>query len=267
VCAETVPDPEEAALGNALNDWLAPPLSTPWGRALWDVLARRQIELAPVLASSEERRAFERRFMAAWSLNTSTGEGDEIERAVLGLGELDAAQLREQLVAELATWGGRHVFGNLRAGAELQGMPWMSLEAVYVEPEVQWVQERTQRSGPALKHAVGDRAGAPADLGDRGHGPRQDPHRPNVREGARLDWLEAKDAPGERWLPIYVRCADEMRAGHTELKNLVANAWVSQWKERSGKKAGHGRRSDRPAPQRGSAADCAGWLRRGEPQP
>jgi uncharacterized protein YjbI with pentapeptide repeats len=174
--------------------------------------------------------------MAAWSLNTSTGEGDEIERAVLGLGELDAVQLREQLVAELATWGGRHVFGNLRAGAELQGMPWMSLEAVYVEPEVQWVQERTQRSGPTLKALWEIVQEHPLTLvtADMGLG-KTLTARMFVRERA-LDWLEAKDAPGERWLPIYVRCADEMRAGHTELKNLVANAWVSQWKERSGKK-------------------------------
>ena len=238
VCAATVPDPEdEAALGNALNDWLAPPLSTPWGRALWGVLARRQtVEHAPVLASAEERRAFERRFMAAWSLNTSTGEGAEIERAVLGLRELEAAQLREQLVAELATWGGRHVFGNLRAGAKLQGMPWMSLDAVYVQPELERAKERSPQRGPALKTLWKTVQAHPLTLvtADMGLG-KTLTARMFVRERA-LDWLEAKDAPGEKWLPIYVRCADEMRAGHTELKNLVASAWVSQWQERSGKK-------------------------------
>ena len=234
VCAATVPDPEdEAALGNALNDWLAPPLSTPWGRALWDVLARRQIKKrGPTLASAEERRAFERRFMAAWSLNTSTGEGEEIERAVLGLRELDATQLREQLVAELATWGGRHVFGNLRAGAELQGIPWMSLEAVYVEPEV----IGRFLSGSALKTLWKTVQARPLTLvtADMGLG-KTLTARMFVRERA-LDWLEAKDTPGERWMPIYVRCADEMRAGRTELEDLVAGAWMRQWEERSGKK-------------------------------
>gem|GEM_PF-3725777 len=234
VCAETVPDPEEAAArSHALGDWLKPPLSTPWGLALWDTLTRRQIKgLNPWLFTPEERRAFERRFMAAWSLNTSTGEGDEIERAVLGLGDLDAVQLREQLVAELATWGGRHVFGNLRAGAELQGMPWMSLEAVYVEPEV----FGRFLSGPALKTLWKTVQARRLTLvtADMGLG-KTLTARMFVRERA-LDWLEAKDAPGERWLPIYVRCADDMRFGSTELEDLVASAWMRQWEERSGKK-------------------------------
>ena len=238
VCAETVPDPEEAAArGHALDDWLKPPLSTPWGLALWATLTRRQTRgLAPWLSTPEERRAFERRFMAAWSLNTSTGEGDEIECAVLGLRELEAAQLREQLVAELATWGGRHVFGNQRAGAELQGMPWMSLEAVYVEPEVEWGQDRTRRRGPALKTLWETVQAHPLTLvtADMGLG-KTLTARMFVRERA-LDWLEAQDAPGERWLPIYVRCADDMRVGRTELEELVASAWMRQWEERSGRK-------------------------------
>jgi uncharacterized protein YjbI with pentapeptide repeats len=234
VCAATVPDPE-AALGNALNDWLAPPLSTPWGRALWDVLARRPTgEHAPVLASSLERRAFERRFMAAWSLNTSTGEGAEIERAGLGLGELDAAQLREQLVADLASWGGRHVFGNLRAGADLQGMPWLSLEAVYVEPEVTWVERHERQRGPALRTLWDTVQKHPLTLviAPVGFG-KTLTARMFVRERA-LDWLEANGALGERWLPVYVRCADHLQAGEVDLEALVAKAWASQWEGLTG---------------------------------
>ena len=243
VCAATVPDPEdEAALGNALNDWLAPPLSTPWGRALWGVLARRQTKKrGPTLATAEERRAFERRFMAAWSLNTSTGEGEALEREVRGLRALDAARLREQLVADLASWGGRHVFGNLRAGAELQGMPWMSLEAVYVQPTVAWEEEvendePIQQSGPALRTLWDAVQTHPLTLvtADMGLG-KTLTARSFMLERA-LDWLEAKDAPGERWMPVYVRCADHLRAEQTDLEKLVAAAWMGQWEGLTGEK-------------------------------
>ncbi len=236
VCAETVPDPEEAAARNeALSDWLRPPLSTPWGLALWDTLTRRQTRgLNPWLSTPEERRAFGRRFMAAWSLNTSTGEGKEIERAVLGLGELDAAQLQERLVADLASWGGRHVFGNLRAGANLQGMPWMSLEAVYVEPEVTWGERHDRQRGPALRTLWTTVQKHPLTLvtAYTGFG-RTLTARMFVRERA-LDWLEAGDALGERWLPVYVRCADHLQADEVDLEALVATAWASQWKGLSG---------------------------------
>ncbi|MCK6523255.1 pentapeptide repeat-containing protein [Myxococcota bacterium] len=235
ICAETVPDPEEAARDEALADWLKPPLSTPWGLALWDTLTHRQTRgLDPWLSTSEERRAFERRFMAAWSLNTSTGEGAEVERAVLSLRELDAAQLQEQLVADLATWGGRHVFGNLRAGAELQGMPWMSLEAVYVEPEVEWGEWRDRQRGPALRTLWTTVQKHPLTLVTAHMGLGKTlTARMFVRERA-LDWLEANGALGERWLPVYVRCADHLQADEVDLEALVAKAWASQWEGLSG---------------------------------
>jgi len=63
----------------------------------------------------------------------ATPQGQQVQAWRLGLSEERTRTILQLLAEELASWGRRHVFGNVRAQAEGDPIPFMSLDEMYVE--------------------------------------------------------------------------------------------------------------------------------------
>ncbi|MCK6518795.1 pentapeptide repeat-containing protein [Myxococcota bacterium] len=230
------PDPLAAEVRPApLADWLGPPTGTPWFKALWEELTVRQELARPAwLQSAEERRGVERQFMALWRLFCASPEGQALEAEVKAAIKSDGEHLWDHLARHYAGWGRRHVFGNLSEFNEAEGVVFMPLEDVYVEP---WVrrEENVGDSEPTKALSTLRDAASQHRLtvvsGAMGFG-KTLTARMLVTEWAE-DWREAQKPLSERWMPVYVSCRERLK-GVTGLTSLISETVRAYWREISG---------------------------------
>jgi hypothetical protein len=128
-------DEKELAL---LQQLAGEPVQLPYYQALWAAFTNAQLDEnagSPLLLTPGMAREFERHFRLAFDELMATDLGRHIQTWRLELAA-DAAPrtIRTILAQDLASWGTRHVFGNLRAPPRDNSLPFMSLEAIYVEP-------------------------------------------------------------------------------------------------------------------------------------
>ena len=218
-----------------LADWLGPPTGTPWFKALWNELTTRQELPRPAwLQSAEERRGVERQFMALWRLFCASPEGQALEAEVKAAIKSDGEHLWDHLARHYAGWGRRHVFGNLSEFNEAEGVVFMPLEDVYVEPWVR-MEESVGDSEPTKALSTLRDAASHHRLtvvsGAMGFG-KTLTARMLVTEWAE-DWREAQKPLSERWMPVYVSCRERL-TGVTEIKSLISETVREYWREISG---------------------------------
>ena len=223
----------------SLADWLGPPTGTPWFKALWEELTVRQ-ELAQLawLRTDQERRGVERQFMALWRFFCARPEGQALEAEVRAAIKTNGLHLWDHLARHYAGWGRRHVFGNLSEFNEGEGVVFMPLEDVYVEPWVRregsaWDSEPTKALG-TLRDAASQH-GLTVVSGAMGFG-KTLTARMLVAEWAK-DWREAQKPLSERWMPVYVSCRERLKRT-TELKSLISETVRAYWRELSGEDRG-----------------------------
>jgi hypothetical protein len=132
------------------------PLGTPYFKALWGVFSNPRLtdveagEEAPLDVDEGTRREFERHFLLAYSAGLCSVAGAGVRHYLASLPAYRATLVRELLVADLASWGARHVFGNVRRAdwPEAEPLPFLSLDDLYVEPRAALERPREQDERP-----------------------------------------------------------------------------------------------------------------------
>lgn len=136
--------------GTNTNSLTAPgPLQTAWYRALRDAFSNPLPEVSgepPLDRQPLPLRAFERQLMLAYWEGIHGALGRVLGPSQNGTPPHRARFLRELLVADIADWGARHVFGNLLPTSHGQGQgqgqnqgqtgpfPFLPLAEAYTEP-------------------------------------------------------------------------------------------------------------------------------------
>lgn len=221
-----------AARPMELAAMLKEPAQTPCYRALWDAFLRRDLAnlrrrwSAPLIeiGSGADRRRFEQIFSRACAEALSSRGGRELSAAVLELPSERAAWVQRLLIGDLATWGERHVFGNVLGHAALPEMP---LSGMYVEPLAVQRGQPDDRPGPvrARIRELLKRHPLVVVSADFGHG-KSLTARHLALDAARR-FLEDKETPGpELELPVFIRCQEALTDPTIELRRIVQRA---QW--------------------------------------
>jgi Pentapeptide repeats (8 copies)/NACHT domain len=135
--------------------------------------------------------------------------------------------LQARLLIDIASWGGRHVFGNLPYWSSelLPGFPFLSLDEMYVEPLA-----KNHESSPPQKildllaKRIDDtkKPGPTVISADFGNGKSL-----TARSFARLLAQEYLKSGGssEVPFPVFIRCAEDLTDEALDLDALVAKAW------------------------------------------
>lgn len=236
------------------------PLSSPYYRALWwaftdaKLTIAEQGEVPPFDLTATAAREFERFFLLEYlrGLAGAPAIADYLE----GMERYRELLVRDLLLRELATWGGRHVFGNVRREEwEKQGdgvLPFLALDDQYVEP-LAWVAERgegrreeVQKDGKpilALLRELLAASGGPKVIvvtADFGSG-KSLSARKLACDLAREFLGSAQRAP-ELWRPAYVRCAEDFSSERVDLGDTLRRAL-----KRTAEHPGHSAGVDDPA--------------------
>ncbi|TKC92130.1 pentapeptide repeat-containing protein [Polyangium fumosum] len=219
------------------------PLNTPYFCALWDAFSEPDSirlgsppdELPVLFLSNTTRRQFERHFLLAYweALASPAGEGvrDYIEKDLRSYRRL---LVREMLLGDLASWGDRHVFGNIERHRRdpSDPLPFLPLREMYVEPY-------------ATAEDCGRPIGTPRPILEQIYAllTQQQPNvfvvKANFGSGKSLTartlamqlanaYLNTSGASTDAWLPIYIRCADDFSGGGLDIEQTVRRALKRQ---------------------------------------
>lgn len=115
------------------------PDATPYYRALWAAFTNPALsepgEDPPLdLGRPGAEAEFRRHFRLAYTELEATPHGREVREWLQGLVRELPELMHDVLATSLATWGSRHVFGNVQAQGASGPLPFMSLDDTYVEP-------------------------------------------------------------------------------------------------------------------------------------
>ncbi len=114
------------------------PENTPYYRALWSAFSNPNLsahEDSPLLLQPGTALEFARHFRLAYAELTATPAGRRVQDWLRALIRETPELTREVLAQDLANWGERHVFGNVKEQSVDDPLPFMSLDAMYVEPK------------------------------------------------------------------------------------------------------------------------------------
>lgn len=221
--------------GEALADLMRDPLAGAAWQALWSAFADPALTAPgaspPIEHTPEARREFERFYRLAWWEGLQSPGGAPV-RAYLDAARRDAAEhVRLQLIADMANWDQRHVFGNHRARAGDAGYgAHLPLGQMYVEPLARAVTERQVEAdgypivGQLERWLAHDEGPfVTAVRADFGRGKSLTARRLVNRLAQR--WLSETQTPSaELWRPIFVRCADDMTGPQQSIASIVQAA-------------------------------------------
>ena len=211
-----------------VDAYSAEPLGTPAYRALWTAFAGPGPKDEPPLLAlaKDERVIFERAFRRAYAEALAGPGGAEVRAWQLELVRDRAHLLRELLIADLASWGERHVFSNALHHDALPDMP---LARIYVEPLATAELAsgaRKQRLGPKAVHKLLDALVPKHPLvlvtGDFGLG-KSLTARMRAMQLARA-YLAGNEPGPELELPIFVRCAEDLAPGEVDVERVIRRA-------------------------------------------
>ena len=180
------------------------PTRSPAFGMLWKLFSEEELLHEP--ASSQHQ--FTRDFRTAWAGLLPTPLGEPLRRPHRD--ERFAEAVREVLAWDFIDWRTRHVFGNQRDHDALPAMP---LDRVYVEPVCE--PEKPEEAPIPIQTKLdawlqGDSTVALVTA-DFGHGKSLSARMFASRLAEK--YLEGDSAStAERWWPIFVRCASELRS-------------------------------------------------------
>lgn len=158
-------------------------------------------------------------------------DGDDAERLILAHQE---APIHDLLIRDLATWGNRHVFGNVPADRwnDDDAVPFMPLDEIYVEPSGVVVSSGPQRGGEPLLALIERFTAQDAEprvvvvTADFGSGKSLSARMLACRWARQR--LRMTAVPLDAPLPVYVRCAEDFPSETVDLELMVRRAWRRQ---------------------------------------
>jgi hypothetical protein len=216
-----LPDEKALALLQALS---GDPSDNPYYKALWHAFFSEPVHLPgdgePVSLLGENPRLFDSYFRRAYIESLATAEGQHVQRWCLSLAEEKRQVMRHILAEDLAAWGKRHVFGNVRRQAPGDPMPFLTLDDSYVQPCGRYEEADT----PILdlvRRLIDDHKLVVVKA-DFGHGKSLTARR-LARDLAR-EWLESRQPAGEARYPVFIKCARDLRDARYEHAEIVRSA-------------------------------------------
>jgi uncharacterized protein YjbI with pentapeptide repeats len=217
------------------------PLGTPYYRALWQAFSDPALtnedlnEEPPLVMSATARREFERYFLLAHLEGAASPSAQSLDAYLGGLESYRTKVIQELLVADLATWGERHVFGNVprERWDESEAIPFLPLDTFYVEPSGELLDIHGQASKKAplldlLEELVSVEAPEKVVvvIADFGSGKSLSARMLARRWAARF--LEVPTPSLDLPLPVYVRCAEDFPHDKVDLPSTLQMAWKRQ---------------------------------------
>jgi uncharacterized protein YjbI with pentapeptide repeats len=214
-------DAEIVALLQALS---GDPSGNPYYKALWSAFFSAPIDLPggkePMDLRGEQPQLFHAYFRSAYLELLATAEGQQVQRWCLGLAAEKREVMRHILAEDLAAWGKRHVFGNVRRQSPGDPMPFLSLDDSYVEPRGKY--ERKEWPILDLLSRLLGMHKLVVVKADFGHGKSLTARR-LARDVARA-WLESRHPAGETWYPVVIKCARDLRDARYDHAEIVRSA-------------------------------------------
>lgn len=234
-------DPGELELGldrpdevDAIDALRGHPLALPAYRELWRVFT--DAEPAPLLAlDGPGKHAFERDYLRAWHEAFESPAARPVRDWLGGLDAYRTQLVRDCVIADLATWDQRHVFGNRRRGdgPDASGMPFLPLGEMYIEPAARPIDaqgeagEATPVQGLIDPRTAGEVPFVTVVKADFGRGKSLSARTLACRLAQA--WQRDAAAPSvDTWLPIIVRCADDVHSETPRLDAIVRHALKRQ---------------------------------------
>lgn len=206
-----------------LNELARNPLAGPYYRALWDAFQAPEPQAGQAETLSplgEDRPRFERLFRGAYAEAMATTSGARVQAWLLTLTEETQHSLRYMLAQDMAAWGNRHVFGNLREQTAGDPMPSLRLDECYVEP-TGW---QGEDGAPVIErlNALLHEHRLVVVTADFGNGKSLTARR-LARDHARA-WLDAdRPTPANRF-PVFIKCPSDIRKGRYDHEDAMRNA-------------------------------------------
>lgn len=202
-----------------LSEFLHKPIATRWYRALWDSFTEARVRIdadvaAAPLLDVRDRLLFERYFHLTWLQIIESAAGGPLKAGLLAAGVLRVQLARQLLLADMATWGGRHVFGNetkLSRSDDLS-VPFMALEEMYVEPDGELVDGDKRgafRRAPItslIESLLRDGTKVIVVVANFGHGKSLTARTLAYRWSR--NYLESTQPSPITRMPVFVRCSD-----------------------------------------------------------
>ena len=197
------------------------PLRTPYYKALWATLQDARWD-TPLL-DKQKRLTFEQFFRLAYSAALASQEGQELLRHLEGLSGQRAMIARQLIISDMAGWGARHIFGNVVQHEQLPALP---LCEMYVEP-LGATRKADYEPGPIGSDPL---LGLTEELlrehhfvvvqAPMGHGKSLSARYLTWRLAQR--YLEASQPSSECWLPVFIKCAEDLTSSLVEDWQRVA---------------------------------------------
>lgn len=215
-----------------LAELVRAPEQTAYFRALWQAFCLRRLPDLEVQyerpliepASGEDRRRFEATFRRACTEALAVPGMRELRDTLIELAGERTQLVRHLLLSDLATWGERHVFGNISHHAAL---PLMPLDGMYVEPRATLRGRRDDPARPVLQR-LAELLGTHHIVvvtADFGHGKSLTSRR-LARDLARSCLEDPARQAAELELPVFIKCLDALTSDAFELRRMVQRA---QW--------------------------------------
>ncbi|MCB9759064.1 MAG: pentapeptide repeat-containing protein [Alphaproteobacteria bacterium] len=191
----------------------ANPLSTPAFRALWQALDDLPRLLAPqepwLRLGDSDRRSFEQRFAHAYARGLDSPAGAPVAAWLARLTQDRRHVFRKALLEGISGWGLRHVFGG--GGPDDprdDDLPYMPLDAIYVEPEAQLGREGTRPALGWLEELLQD-ARHTVIVVTAGFGMGKSLTARTLARRRAHTWLHDPTPSVDLWMPIYIRCGED----------------------------------------------------------
>ncbi len=207
---------DEIALLGALT---GQPDATPYYRALWKAFSNPDLGDSPLdLSRAGAAREFERHFRLAYAELAVTSQGSQVRDWLEALVRETPDLMREVLARDLASWGARHVFGNVRKDKHdaADPLPFMSLEDTYVEPLGQLAVEGkspgerpTARAIQALVRGLLQEHMLVVVTADFGHGKSLSARR--LASDLAREYIESQENGRDTPYPVFVKCVRDVQ--------------------------------------------------------
>jgi uncharacterized protein YjbI with pentapeptide repeats len=214
------PNEKALALLQALS---GDPTGNPYYKALWEAFAE-PVELpkdkGQLNLLGADPHLFHADFRFAYLEALATPDGQQVQRWCLSLAAEKREVMRHILAEDLAAWGTRHVFGNVRRQAAGDPMPFLSLDDSYIEPRGRY----KGREEPILGLVSGllEEHALVVVRADFGHGKSLTARR-LARDVARA-WLKSRQPAGASQYPVFIKCSRDLRDPRYDHDAVVRSA-------------------------------------------
>lgn len=216
-----LPDEKALTLLQALS---GEPTGNPYYKTLWEAFFSEPVELPGDKGSMDLRgenpQVFHAYFRRAYVEALATPEGQQVQHWCLSLAAEKREVMRHILAEDLAAWGKRHVFGNVRRQAPGDPMPFLSLDDSYVEPRGRYAERDEPILG--LLSRLLETHPLVVVRADFGHGKSLTARR-LARDVARA-WLESRQPAGESRYPVFIKCSRDLRDARYDHDAVVRSA-------------------------------------------